>query len=101
MLYRLLVKFYVGIYYDPLEKEKYIFKHPQPKRPKSLKMYEAQVGMSDIKLVINTYDGFMVSCSKACAEEGGSCDSVGVAAKESAKVGIFDATAVAIASNGG
>lgn len=26
--------------------EKYIFKHPQPKRPKSLRIYETHVGMS-------------------------------------------------------
>lgn len=26
--------------------EKYVFKHPQPKRPKSLRIYEAHVGMS-------------------------------------------------------
>ena len=26
--------------------EKYVFKHPQPKRPKSLRIYETHVGMS-------------------------------------------------------
>ena len=26
--------------------EKYVFKHPQPKRPKSLRIYESHVGMS-------------------------------------------------------
>nr|CAB3484439.1 unnamed protein product [Digitaria exilis] len=37
---------YNGIYYDPPEEEKYVFKHPQPKRPKSLRIYESHVGMS-------------------------------------------------------
>jgi len=26
--------------------EKYVFKHPQPKRPQSIRIYEAHVGMS-------------------------------------------------------
>ena len=29
-----------------LLQERYVFKHPQPKRPKSLRIYEAHVGMS-------------------------------------------------------
>ncbi|KAG4913504.1 hypothetical protein JHK82_054089 [Glycine max] len=37
---------YSGIYYDPPEEEKYVFKHPQPKRPKSLRIYESHIGMS-------------------------------------------------------
>ncbi|KAL5976399.1 hypothetical protein ACLOJK_020730 [Asimina triloba] len=37
---------YNGVYYDPPEEEKYVFKHPQPKRPKSLRIYESHVGMS-------------------------------------------------------
>ncbi|KAJ6742441.1 14-ALPHA-GLUCAN-BRANCHING ENZYME, partial [Salix viminalis] len=38
--------------------EKYIFKHPQPKRPNSLRIYEAHVGMSSTEPVINTYANF-------------------------------------------
>ncbi|ERN13141.1 1,4-alpha-glucan-branching enzyme 2-2, chloroplastic/amyloplastic isoform X1 [Amborella trichopoda] len=49
---------YNGIYYDPPLEEKYEFKHPQPKRPKSLRIYEAHVGMSSIEPKINTYAGF-------------------------------------------
>ncbi|KAG6771784.1 hypothetical protein POTOM_023176 [Populus tomentosa] len=49
---------YNGIYYDPPEEEKYIFKHPQPKRPKSLRIYEAHVGMSSTEPLINTYANF-------------------------------------------
>ncbi|KAL5135451.1 1,4-alpha-glucan-branching enzyme 1, chloroplastic/amyloplastic [Glycine soja] len=37
---------YSGIYYDPPEEEKYVFKHPLPKRPKSLRIYESHIGMS-------------------------------------------------------
>uniref|UniRef100_A0A0D3F5W2 Q-enzyme n=1 Tax=Oryza barthii TaxID=65489 RepID=A0A0D3F5W2_9ORYZ len=49
---------YNGIYYDPPEEEKYIFKHPQPKRPKSLRIYETHVGMSSTEPKINTYANF-------------------------------------------
>ncbi|GMY25141.1 1,4-alpha-glucan-branching enzyme 2-2, chloroplastic/amyloplastic-like isoform X2 [Fagus crenata] len=49
---------YNGIYYDPPEEEKYVFKHPQPKRPKSLRVYEAHVGMSSTEPKINTYANF-------------------------------------------
>ncbi|CAD6250825.1 unnamed protein product [Miscanthus lutarioriparius] len=37
---------YDGIYYDPPAEVKYVFKHPQPKRPKSFRIYETHVGMS-------------------------------------------------------
>ncbi|KAF3564336.1 hypothetical protein DY000_02019867 [Brassica cretica] len=47
-----------GIYYDPPEEEKYVFKHPQPKRPKSLRIYESHVGMSSTEPMINTYANF-------------------------------------------
>ncbi|KAL3532060.1 hypothetical protein ACH5RR_005581 [Cinchona calisaya] len=49
---------YNGIYYDPPEEEKYIFQHPRPKRPKSLRIYEAHVGMSSTEPIINTYANF-------------------------------------------
>ncbi|XVF07723.1 hypothetical protein REPUB_Repub06bG0164300 [Reevesia pubescens] len=49
---------YNGIYYDPPEEEKYVFKHPHPKRPKSLRIYESHVGMSSTEPVINTYANF-------------------------------------------
>ncbi|XP_028784874.1 1,4-alpha-glucan-branching enzyme 1, chloroplastic/amyloplastic isoform X1 [Neltuma alba] len=49
---------YNGIYYDPPEEEKYVFKHPQPKRPKSLRIYESHVGMSSPEAKINTYVNF-------------------------------------------
>ncbi|XP_034694884.1 1,4-alpha-glucan-branching enzyme 1, chloroplastic/amyloplastic-like isoform X4 [Vitis riparia] len=49
---------YNGIYYDPPEEEKYVFQHPQPKKPKSLRIYEAHVGMSSTEPVVNTYANF-------------------------------------------
>ncbi|KAK9156687.1 hypothetical protein Scep_003261 [Stephania cephalantha] len=49
---------YNAIYYDPPEEEKYEFQHPQPKRPKSLRIYEAHVGMSSPEPKINTYASF-------------------------------------------
>ncbi|EPS60100.1 hypothetical protein M569_14702, partial [Genlisea aurea] len=49
---------YNGIYYDPPEDERYVFKFPRPKKPKSLRIYESHVGMSSTKPVINTYANF-------------------------------------------
>ncbi|XP_074580303.1 1,4-alpha-glucan-branching enzyme 2-2, chloroplastic/amyloplastic-like isoform X2 [Curcuma longa] len=49
---------YNGIYYDPPEEERYVFKHPQPKAPKSLRIYESHVGMSSPEPKINTYVSF-------------------------------------------
>ncbi|KAL5060200.1 hypothetical protein RYX36_031804 [Vicia faba] len=49
---------YNGIYYDPPEEEKYVFKHPQPKRPRSIRIYESHIGMSSPEPKINTYANF-------------------------------------------
>ncbi|KAL9249789.1 1,4-alpha-glucan-branching enzyme 1, chloroplastic/amyloplastic-like protein [Drosera capensis] len=49
---------YHGIYYDPPDEEKYVFQHPHPKRPKSLRIYESHVGMSSTEPKINTYANF-------------------------------------------
>ncbi|KAG6427503.1 hypothetical protein SASPL_111749 [Salvia splendens] len=49
---------YNGIYYDPPEEDKHVFKHPRPKKPKSLRIYESHVGMSSKEPVINTYVNF-------------------------------------------
>jgi 1,4-alpha-glucan branching enzyme len=35
-----------------------VFKHPKPNRPKSLRIYEAHVGMSSIEPKINSYAEF-------------------------------------------
>eukprot|EP00270_Netrium_digitus_P010440 TRINITY_DN323_c0_g1_i5.p1 TRINITY_DN323_c0_g1~~TRINITY_DN323_c0_g1_i5.p1 ORF type:complete len:870 (+),score=237.80 TRINITY_DN323_c0_g1_i5:78-2612(+) len=49
---------YNGIYYDPPPQEKYIFQHPRPKRPRSLRIYEAHIGMSSPEPKISTYIEF-------------------------------------------
>nr|ANC33494.1 SBE [Colocasia esculenta] len=49
---------YNGIYYDPPEEEKYVFQHPQPKRPRSLRIYESHIGMSSTEPKINSYASF-------------------------------------------
>ncbi|XP_039125047.1 LOW QUALITY PROTEIN: 1,4-alpha-glucan-branching enzyme 2-2, chloroplastic/amyloplastic-like [Dioscorea cayenensis subsp. rotundata] len=49
---------YNGVYYDPPEEERYIFKHPRPKAPKSIRIYESHVGMSSTEPKINTYANF-------------------------------------------
>ncbi|CAK9860132.1 unnamed protein product [Sphagnum jensenii] len=49
---------YNGIYYDPPLEEVYQFKHPNPKRPKSLRIYEAHVGMSSTEPKVNSYTEF-------------------------------------------
>ncbi|RZC76872.1 hypothetical protein C5167_001026 [Papaver somniferum] len=49
---------YNGIHYDPPEEEKYVFQHPKPKKPESLRIYEAHVGMSSTEPRINSYANF-------------------------------------------
>ena len=49
---------YNRIYYDPPPKDKHEFKYPRPKHPKSLRIYEAYVGMSSVEPKINTYVEF-------------------------------------------
>ncbi|KAF3771684.1 1-4-alpha-glucan-branching enzyme 1, partial [Nymphaea thermarum] len=43
---------------DIMTREKFEFKHPQSKAPKSLRIYEAHVGMSSPEPKINTYANF-------------------------------------------
>eukprot|EP00475_Leptophrys_vorax_P007651 TRINITY_DN14849_c0_g1_i1.p1 TRINITY_DN14849_c0_g1~~TRINITY_DN14849_c0_g1_i1.p1 ORF type:complete len:834 (+),score=63.92 TRINITY_DN14849_c0_g1_i1:27-2504(+) len=49
---------YNGIYYDPPEEERYVFKNPRPKAPRALRIYEAHVGMSSIEPRVSTYAEF-------------------------------------------
>ncbi|KAB1221286.1 1,4-alpha-glucan-branching enzyme 1, chloroplastic/amyloplastic [Morella rubra] len=44
-----------GIYYDPPEEEKYVFKHSRPKKPESLRVYESHVGMSSTIMAIQEH----------------------------------------------
>ncbi|KAL7247874.1 hypothetical protein ACSBR2_002724 [Camellia fascicularis] len=47
-----------AIYYDPPEEEKYVFKHPRPKKPKSLRIYESHVGMSSTVAFTGNYNEY-------------------------------------------
>ncbi|KAJ7560749.1 hypothetical protein O6H91_04G144000 [Diphasiastrum complanatum] len=49
---------YNGIYYDPPDNEKYKFQHKSPRRPDSLRIYEAHVGMSSTEPKVNSYVEF-------------------------------------------
>ncbi|KAG4157893.1 hypothetical protein ERO13_D02G091050v2 [Gossypium hirsutum] len=58
---------YNGIYYDPPEEEKYVFKNPHTKRPKSLRIYESHAGMSSIVCIslfpfMNCYSSLLLDC---------------------------------------
>lgn len=47
-----------GVYYNPPAAEQHVFVHPRPPMPKSLRIYEAHVGMSSIEPKISTYAEF-------------------------------------------
>ncbi|GBG88393.1 hypothetical protein CBR_g47092 [Chara braunii] len=49
---------YNGIYYDPPAEEKHEWQHPRPSRPRSLRIYEAHVGMSSTEPKVNSYIEF-------------------------------------------
>ncbi|KAJ4775431.1 hypothetical protein LUZ62_059688 [Rhynchospora pubera] len=49
---------YDGVYWDPPPTERYVFKHPQPPKPESLRIYEAHVGMSGQEPRVGTYREF-------------------------------------------
>jgi len=49
---------YNGVYYEPPVEEQYVWKHPRPKTPKALRIYEAHVGMSSPEPKISTYAEF-------------------------------------------
>ncbi|KAJ3562168.1 hypothetical protein NPX13_g8663 [Xylaria arbuscula] len=49
---------YDARFWNPPENEKYTFKHPRPKKPKSARVYEAHVGISSKELRVTTYKEF-------------------------------------------
>ncbi|KAG9236137.1 alpha-glucan branching enzyme [Amylocarpus encephaloides] len=49
---------YDARFWNPPESEKYIFKHPRPKKPESARVYEAHVGISSPELKVSTYKEF-------------------------------------------
>ncbi|OIW27727.1 glycoside hydrolase [Coniochaeta ligniaria NRRL 30616] len=49
---------YDARFWNPPANERYQFKHPRPKKPKSLRVYEAHVGISSPELRVATYKEF-------------------------------------------
>ncbi|KAF4632758.1 hypothetical protein G7Y89_g5371 [Cudoniella acicularis] len=49
---------YDARFWNPPANEKYVFKHPRPKKPESARVYEAHVGISSPELRVATYKEF-------------------------------------------
>jgi 1,4-alpha-glucan branching enzyme len=49
---------YDGRFWNPPQSERYVFKHPRPKKPVSVRVYEAHVGISSPELRVSTYKEF-------------------------------------------
>ncbi|KAF7098994.1 hypothetical protein CFC21_100687 [Triticum aestivum] len=49
---------YDGVHWDPPTGERYVFKHPRPRKPDAPRIYEAHVGMSGEKPEVSTYREF-------------------------------------------
>lgn len=49
---------YDARFWNPPESERYVFKHPRPKKPASVRVYEAHVGISSPELRVSTYKEF-------------------------------------------
>ncbi|KAI9856541.1 MAG: alpha-1,4-glucan branching enzyme [Vezdaea acicularis] len=49
---------YDAVFWNPPKSERYVFKHPKPKKPKSVRIYEAHVGISTPELKVGSYKEF-------------------------------------------
>ena len=49
---------YDAVFWNPPKNERYVFKHPRPKKPVSVRIYEAHVGISSPDLKIVSYKEF-------------------------------------------
>jgi len=49
---------YDAVLWNPPKHERYVFKHPRPPRPQSLRVYEAHVGISSPELKVASYKEF-------------------------------------------
>ena len=49
---------YDGVYWNPPDDQQYRFKHSQPPKPQSARIYEAHVGISSPELRVTTYTEF-------------------------------------------
>lgn len=49
---------YDAVLWNPPKNERYVFKHPRPPKPESVRIYEAHVGISTPELKVATYKEF-------------------------------------------
>lgn len=49
---------YDAVLWNPPKSDRYVFKHPRPKKPESVRIYEAHVGISTPELKVATYKEF-------------------------------------------
>ena len=49
---------YDGVFWNPPQHERYIFKNPRPAKPQSVRIYEAHVGISTPELKVASYKEF-------------------------------------------
>ncbi|KAK5095265.1 alpha-1,4-glucan branching enzyme [Lithohypha guttulata] len=49
---------YDAVLWNPPKSERYVFKHPRPPKPESVRIYEAHVGISTPELKVGTYKEF-------------------------------------------
>ena len=49
---------YDGVFWNPPQHERYVFKHVRPRKPRSARIYEAHVGISSSELRVTTYKEF-------------------------------------------
>lgn len=52
---------YDAVFWNPPAEERYRFQHPRPKKPQSLRIYEAHVGISSSETRIATYKEFTMN----------------------------------------
>lgn len=56
--------------FPPKNKQKYIFKHRKPDRPKSLKIYESHVGIATQNFEVGTYQNFSANILPRIVRQG-------------------------------
>lgn len=64
-------KLFDAVYWSPPTPYEWI--HPTPPAPKSLRIYEAHVGMSSVEAVVNSYDNFTDQVLPKILESGYNC----------------------------
>ncbi|KAJ8957842.1 hypothetical protein NQ318_001838 [Aromia moschata] len=59
--------------WNPPQSERYQFRHPKPRRPKSLRIYECHVGIATSELKVGTYDNFTDNMLPRIVRQGYNC----------------------------